>query len=175
MELLLLWSFYTQGNRRFKQFVQNHVAGKWQSQLSGQGSFTPRVALLTTVQYSKHLCTPWVTAVSSIWDKGCEERDWLVMEKRGIGWALVLGYETPACLLTSGRPPVAVIGSHPRSKAAFSKGFGSHYSFVWLRWMRGLSVEEPVRGELVSEELIVIPLAFSWHQPEQCSSPVDYH
>lgn len=138
------------------------------------GQFHPKSSALNHCPILQVPGTPWVTAVSSIWDKGCEERDWLVMEKRGIGWALVLEYETPACLPTSGRPPVAVIGSHPRSKAAFSKGFGSHYSFVWLRWM-WLSVEEPTRGELVSEELIVIPLAFSWHQPEQCPSPVGYH
>lgn len=41
--------------------------------------------------------------------------------------------------------------------------------------MQGLSAEEPVKGELLSEELIGIPLAFHWRQPEHCSSPVDYH
>lgn len=47
--------------------------------------------------------------------------------------------------------PLVHYSGQSESKAAFSKGFGSHYGFVWLRKIQKLSAEEPIR-ELVSEK-----------------------
>lgn len=161
------------------------MTGSQQSQLSNQGSLTPQVMLLTTTRHfraagtksSLHEWQQWV--VFGIKAEGSLERshgkEW------GMGWALVSGFVVgaSACISTPARCLVVVHGSRPQGQVWVK---GCLFQRLWITLQlclaeinAGAFGEELVRGELVSEELIGIPWAFSWHQPEHCSSPVDYH